>query len=59
MEQYEEKKGDQPQEEEDIIMKVIRKQEQSNMEIASLSETIPEALMIEATRKIKEIKQFQ
>jgi len=39
-------------------MKVIRKQEQANAEIASLSEAVPEAVIAEATRKIKEIDQF-
>ena len=39
-------------------MRVIKKQEQANLEIESLSQTVPEALMAEATRKIKEVKQF-
>ena len=58
MEHQEERKGELPQEEIDAIMKVIRKQEQANYEIASLSEAVPEALMNEATRKIKEVTEF-
>ena len=39
-------------------MKVILKQQEANNEIVSLSEAVPEALMHEATRKIRELKQF-
>ena len=58
MQHQEEEKGNQPAEEEDAILRVIKKQEQANIEIESLSQAVPEALMAEAARKITEVKQF-